>query len=233
MQFNVYCDESRHLLYDHQRNMVLGALHLPTSRVRIISDEIRAIKAKHNLKANMEIKWTKVSPGQLAFYEEIVDLYLRTDDLLFRCVVASKEGLDHERFGQTHDDWYYKIYFQLLRQVVVRPHRFNIFFDYKDTYGYKKVQKLKDIVLISKQDRAHKLIQTMQPIRSHESQLLQLSDLLIGAVSHVNNGGGTSTAKASLIKRLQDSASASLTETTHISRRKLNVFCWSPTRSEG
>jgi len=227
-QFNVYCDESRHLLYDHQRNMVLGALYLPTSRMRAVSDEIRAIKERHNFSPSFEIKWTKVSPGKIKFYEEILDLYLRSDDLLFRCVVASKEGLDHEAYGQTHDDWYYKIYFQLLRQVITRPHRYRIFVDYKDTYGFARVKMLEKFLLSSKHDSAHKLIQVMQPIRSHESQLLQLSDLLIGAVSHVNNGGGTSTAKSLLISRLQGMTSATLTETTPIKNRKLNVFRWSP-----
>lgn len=223
---NVYCDESRHLSCDEQRFMVLGAVYLPTSHVRKVSDKIRAVKARHNIAPDFEIKWTKVSPGKIEFYQELIDVYLDSDELSFRCVVASKAGLDHERFNQTHDDWYYKIYYQLLRRVIVKPRCYRVFIDIKDTRGHKKIENLRKILQRAKDD--DDLIKVMQQIRSNESQLLQLSDFLTGAVSHVNSQDGKSKAKALLINKLQGETSATLSETTPLSSRKLNVFCWTP-----
>jgi hypothetical protein len=212
--------------------MVLGGLYLPAADVRAISDEIRALKERHGLSRGFEVKWTKVSPAKLEFYEALLQLFFEQNVISFRCVIASKEGLDHERYGQTHDDWYYKIYFQLLREVVKRPNHYRVFLDYKDSYGYQKVEKLRTIVHKVLKDSARETIPVMQPIRSHESELLQLADLLIGAVSHRNNAPeGGSVAKSHLIKLIQGRVDSSLAETTPFRQRKFNVFHWEPSWS--
>lgn len=46
MEYNIYCDESCHLLNDNINDMVLGAVWCPKERVKEISDRIKQIKKK-------------------------------------------------------------------------------------------------------------------------------------------------------------------------------------------
>ena len=107
--YNIYCDESCHLPNDRQSIMTLGLIRCPLEKTKEIAIRIREIKAKHNFKKDFELKWNKVSEKKLNFYLDIVDYFFDDDDLSFRALVASKDCLNHERFNQTHDDWYYKI----------------------------------------------------------------------------------------------------------------------------
>lgn len=109
--YNIYCDESCHLEHDGQPVMVLGAVWCPCDRVHEISVRIREIKARHGLSPKLEIKWEKVSPARKAFYLDVLDYFFDDDHLHFRALIADKTGLTHEGFGQTHDTWYYKMYF--------------------------------------------------------------------------------------------------------------------------
>lgn len=225
--YNVYCDESRHLLHDRAKAMVLGALYLPTSHVPMVNDRIREIKAAHGVSPDFQFKWTKVSPSMIGLYEDLIDVYLATDVLSYRAIVAEKEGLDHERFDQTHDEWYYKMYFLLLRRVIQKTNSYRVFVDIKDSNGQKKVDKLREI--LEYVTKSADSIKIMQQIRSRESSLLQLADLIAGAISHVNNCKPGSEAKQRLVAKLREGVDEPLTETTTpMSKRKMNVFLWTP-----
>lgn len=65
--FNVYCDESCHLEHNYQDIMVLGAIWCPLEEARETAQAIRAIKGKHRLGHDFEIKWTKVFLGKIDF----------------------------------------------------------------------------------------------------------------------------------------------------------------------
>ena len=126
MEYNIYCDESCHLPNDHQPIMVLGAIWCPKDKAREIAENIRRIKVKHNLPPFFEIKWTKVSPGKADFYLELIDYFFEEKDLHFRGLIAEKEGLDHVKYYQDHDDWYYKMYFNLLKIIISPIDKYNI-----------------------------------------------------------------------------------------------------------
>ena len=105
MLYNVYCDETCHLEHDGINVMVLGAVWCPQSKLRKINQRIKEIKARNDVSTSMELKWTKISPGKLNLYKDIVNYYFDDDDLHFRAVIIpDKSKLDHHRFHQTHDD---------------------------------------------------------------------------------------------------------------------------------
>jgi hypothetical protein len=105
--FNIYCDESCHLENDHHSAMILGAVWCPVEKVREISDRLREIKLRHNLKKDFEIKWTKVSPAKQQFYLDIIDYFFDDDDLHFRVlIIPDKSKLNHVEYKQDHNTWY-------------------------------------------------------------------------------------------------------------------------------
>jgi hypothetical protein len=224
---NVYCDESCHLEHDHQSAMVLGAVWCPRAAVPAASGGIRAIKRKHGLDAAFEIKWTKVSPAKAEFYREVVDYFFDCDDLHFRAlVVPDKSVLNHDAHGQTHDDWYYKMYFDMLKVIIDPRLRYHIYLDIKDTRGRTKVRKLHDVLANAHYDFLRNIIERIQTVRSHEVELLQVADLLIGAVSYANRGLSGSRAKERLVERVRERSGYCLTLTTLLREEKVNLFRW-------
>jgi len=101
--FNIYCDESCHLPNDGQTIMTLGLIWCPLDKTREIAIRLREIKARHNLASDFEIKWTKVSPSKVLFYQDIIDYFFDDDDLHFRSVVIQKSEINHDLFNQTHE----------------------------------------------------------------------------------------------------------------------------------
>lgn len=186
------------------------------------------LRNKHGITSKFEIKWSKVSPSKIAFYLDLIDYFFDDDDLQFRTVVAAKQGLDHADFNQTHDDWYYKMMFYLIRNVVSVEGRSNIYLDRKDTRGGVKVGKLHEVIANSRYDFDRKKIQRLQIVESHHVNLLQLADLLIGAVNYANRGLSSSQAKVQLMNRVKERSGLSLTKTTVLNEKKFNIFMWQP-----
>jgi hypothetical protein len=117
--YNIYCDESCHLENDHLGIMVLGAVWCPAGAARDVAAAIRSIKERHGVNPAFELKWTKVSGSKPQLYLDILDYFFDTVQLNFRAVlIPDKSLLRHSEFGQTHDDWYYKMYFTLLKTIL-------------------------------------------------------------------------------------------------------------------
>lgn len=234
--YNVYCDESCHIEHDHQQVMVLGAVWCPLDKTREISIRLREIKQRHNLAPDFEVKWTKVSPAKTRFYLDVMDYFFDDDDLHFRAlIVPDKSLLRHEDFGQTHDEWYYKMYFDMLKIILWPDARYHIYLDIKDTQGGTKVSRLHEVLCNNMFDFDQKIIERVQLVRSNQVQMVQLTDLLIGAVSYANRGLVSSSAKYTLVERMRQRSGYQLTRSTLFREDKVNLFVWraASTKSAG
>lgn len=227
MEYNVYCDESCHLEHSNDNVMVLGAVYCPKEKKKEICEEIAVIKSKYGV-IKAEAKWSKVSPDKLSLYKELVDYFFHEDSLHFRAVVADKTELNHQKYNQTHDEWYYKMYFLMLNYIFNPSNRYNVYLDIKDTHSSEKVTKLKEILINSNYDWSHAIINNMQPIRSEEVQIMQLTDILIGAISYINRGLYSSDAKLQIVDLIKRESGKSLVRSTYHSEKKFNIFVWSP-----
>lgn len=228
MKYNVYCDESCHLEHDHQPIMVLGAIGCPRHLAKRTFIELRKIKESHGF-GKSEVKWNKISPRNQSMYEDLIDYFFATECLSFRCIVIKdKQRLDHDRFDQDHDTWYYKMYFLLLHGVLTPGNVYRVFLDIKDTRGGAKVRKLQEVLCNSHYDFEQKMISNVQIVRSQEVELVQLADILLGAVSYKNRHLSTSKAKMELVSLVETKSGYSLVNSTLMLEPKFNVFCWNP-----
>jgi hypothetical protein len=231
--YNVYCDESSHLENDHHPVMVLGAIWCPVDKVYEITMRLREIKLRHGLKSDFEIKWTKMSPAKQQFYLDILDYFFDDDDLHFRgLIIRDKSKLRHKDFSQTHDDWYYKMYFSMLKGVLDPQSSYRIFLDIKDTRSEHKIRTLHDFLCAHVQDSKRRVVKKVQSVRSHEIAILQLADLLIGALNYANRELSTSVPKKAFTERLRARSSYDLTRSTLPRESKLNLFVWTPQEAE-
>lgn len=237
---NIYCDESCHLQNDKEPVMVIGAVYCPIEKKEEIFERLYSFKIKHNLipknKKNdkdnrpyYELKWNKVSKSKIEYYKDVINYFFDDDDLQFRVlVVSNKTDIDYEKFNHTHDTFYYKMYFGMLKAILNPENSHHIYIDIKDTKSKEKVHKLEQVLRNDKYDYSKEIIKKVQQVRSHEVEILQLADLLVGAAAYVNRGLANSKAKNELINLIKHRSKYSLTKSTLLKERKFNVFIWEP-----
>ena len=237
---NIYCDESCHLQNDKEPVMVIGAVYCPIEKKEEIFERLYSFKVRHNLipknKKNdkdnrpyYELKWNKVSKSKIDYYKDVINYFFDDDDLQFRVlVVSNKSAIDYEKFNHTHDTFYYKMYFGMLKAILNPENSHHIYIDIKDTKSKEKVHKLEQVLRNDKYDYSKEIIKKVQQVRSHEVEILQLTDLLVGATAYVNRGLANSKAKNELINLIKHRSKYSLTKSTLLKERKFNVFFWEP-----
>lgn len=224
---NIYCDESCHLEHDNQRAMVFGAVWCPDEQKREINSRIAEIRKRHKMDESFEFKWTKISPSKAQMYLDIIDYFFDNENIKFRClVVPDKNKINHEKFNQSHDDWYYKMYFNMLKIIFKPEDHYHIYLDIKDTKSQIKIKKLHDVLCNNAYDFSQSMIRRVQQIRSHEILLAQVADLLIGAMSykfrHMNDNSG----KLEIIQRIISRSGYSLEKNTLYKEEKFNLLIW-------
>ncbi len=215
--FNIYCDESCHLENDHKNFMLLGYVSSAYNQVKRHTERINNLKKKHHYYG--EIKWSNVSSSKQLFYKELIDYFFDTD-LCFRAIVIDKSKINNNEFAQDFDEFYYKMYYQLLNHKISSEYAYNVYLDIKDTLSAYKVNKLKEILNIQ-----YGVFRNVQNIRSHESVLLQLSDLIMGAISYeLNNADKKVIAKRQIIDRIKQHSNSSLNNSSTYIETKMNLF---------
>jgi len=213
--------------------MVLGAIWCPSDAARDVSKALREIKVRHGLGSDFELKWSKVSPAKVDYYADVLSYFFAEPSLRFRCLIAEKNGLRHGDFDQSHDVWYYKMYYFLLRRLLSeRDNQYHIYIDIKDTNSATRVRKLHEVLCNSMRDFDREVLKDVQALPSHEVQQIQLADLLSGAVGFAARNLQDSAAKKSLVRLVTERAHHDLTSSTWYSETKFNIFRWEPQRGE-
>lgn len=229
MLYDVYCDESRQDLLvekssidNHNRFVCIGGIMLPTEKREELKKLIKGLKEKHNLYG--ELKWGNVSPNKIDFYLDLVDLFFSVDTSIdFRTVVIDAKDVNNDSFNDSdHEIGYYKFYYQLLYHWIESQHHYYVFTDYKTNKDRTRLKNLKDIL-----NRAcySDSIEFIQAINSKESLLLQLQNVLMGAVGYKFNYDvyGISEAKKAVIDRIEKHLGHSI-RPTNKGFRKFNIF---------
>lgn len=222
---SIYCDESSHIeSLKSSTIMGLGALSCWTAYKDQVFKDIRNIKEKHGLSKNFEVKWSKVSSSKIAFYKDLVNYYFDTNCLGFRCLIIDKENLNHTKYNTTHDEFYYKMIFLLIRELLHTDKSYKIYLDKKDTNGRKKIEKLHEFLCNKNYDYKKEIVQSVQEVVSHQIELVQMCDLLMGAVCYENRKLDLNMGKVELIKLIKERSGYSLTKKTLPSVHKFNIF---------
>lgn len=234
MKHNFFIDESCHLEHDGFSAMCIGCIKVPENMQERYKADIKNIKLKYGIKR--EFKWNTVSMAQYDLYKELID-YFFASEMEFRCVLVTyKDRLDHTSFNNgSHDNFYYKmIYYALYNPYkdYSQENDCRVFLDIKDTRGREKLDKIQQV--FDNKFHGHSPFTYFQHIRSHESQFIQLTDLLIGAVCYKARGMETkpdaSEAKIKLIEYLEQKSGYVLNEGTEPSESKFNIFNHQPRR---
>jgi len=200
---------------------VLGGLWIEADSRTRLKDAIRDLRARHNLLG--EFKWIRVSPSRQAFYSELIDLFFSTARARFRTLILPADELDAVKFHSGDAElMFYKFYYLLLHQWILDSNTYRVFVDTKTNRVGGRLKKLHEVLTSANQ---LSIIEQVQALPSKEVDLLQLADVLIGAVSYRLHDRRSSSAKMAIVERVEGYIGHSI-RCTGCGETKLNVFCW-------
>ena len=226
MRFEVYCDESHPDLLGSKHPpadfMVIGSLWLTAASRAAFKRDIHGLRDKH--KIGGEFKWQKTSSeSRQSFYHELVNWFFdQGDQLCFRCIAVEREQVNLVRYHESDQELgFYKFYYQLLHHWILDRNEYAVFCDFKSNRRRDRLQVLRRCLEAS---NLSSRILRVQAVRSKESVLLQLVDVLTGAVAAtLNHGSVSSAAKLRLIEEIEMRLGKPLGHTVK-AEQKLNIF---------
>lgn len=219
-KFNIYCDESS---IDNPKSptMVIGALFIERSIVPEIKKRIKEIRIKHGV--NGELKWVKTSSKVLPFYEELFGYLFSIDasKVTFRCIVVDKSKVNYEKYHKQDKELaFYKFYYQLLKRRL-KDDKYYISLDFRPSKNKNSVRRLGEFLGMFSRGIEH-----IQAYQSHENVLIQVADILTGAVSFTYNTPTGGEAKQGLSKIIARSiGKKDLNFKSPFWEDKFNIFC--------
>lgn len=226
MEYNIYCDESCHLASNNSKYMLIGAVYCPKFKVKKVNEYINHLKNNYNLSNKIELKWNKVDKKTEKLYLDIINYFFNNDDLKFRVIVIDKTKLNHKKYNQTENDFYHKAYYEMLKYIIIPGNSYNIYPDIKDTHSYYYHQITLNYLRIKMSDTNKKTIKKIQLIKSYEAPILQINDILIGALSYYYRNLSTNSIKLNIIHEIQRLYQNNFDISSSYSNTKFNIFIW-------
>lgn len=168
------------------------------------------------------MKWTNISDKTFALYNEIVDYFFMTN-MKFRAVIVDKSEIDNTRAEYSYNDFYFRMYYQLLHHQMDMDSTYNVYFDIKDTCSQRKLHKLAEIL------KYNSAIRDFNFVKSHQVHFIQLADILMGAINYhlrIQRGTieGKVRAKRLIVEKIKRQTNLSLLCTTPLKNKKFNLF---------
>lgn len=225
MKFDVYCDESRPDLLGSAspqgQFMVIGGLWLPTSEREAFKEEIHHLRDRYRVGG--EFKWQKVSPSRTAFYQQLLEWFQgKGDQLRFRCIAVDHGQVDLKLYHEDDQELgFYKFYYQILHHWILDFNEYNIFVDFKSNRRRDRLHVLRRCLDYSNLSSD---VRDVQAVRSEESVLIQLADVMTGMAAYrLNNRMREGSAKRQVLEHYERLHGRQISP-THKSEQKFNVF---------
>ncbi len=224
--YNIYCDESRVENVDAAR-MVIGALIIPRQKKEELATQIRQIFKKYSFPG--ELKWVKTSSRFTIFYHDILDYFLSSADMQYRCIVVDKSKLDYSAYHNDDAELaFFKFYYLMLRQKLFDFSHYYIIIDKKPTRDKNRARALhsylESYILLHRESCT---IAHLQAYHSHENIFLQIVDYITGLIAYAVNGNSRDSVKAEVVSYLKGKLGLrSFLYSTPLSEEKFNIFSW-------
>jgi hypothetical protein len=187
---HIYCDESRQTA---DRYMVIGGVILTREMEAQFAQTMSLYRSGNNM--NAEIKWSKVSNQKQKEYQALVDLFFSLNCAIhFKAIVIDTHEIDHKRFNKNNPELgFYKLMYQFLLHSFGRYLQANdqciITLDERTT-SYYKLSTLCAILnngLHKKYPNLNQPVRNIQATDSKKSDLIQIADVLMGAIGYQMN----------------------------------------------
>lgn len=225
MKIEIYCDEAHPDLFSSKnpqaQYIIIGSLWLRAEDRSAYKNAIHKLRDQY--KIGGEFKWRKVSPSRIEFYKALIKWFCeQRENLRFRCIAVDHTQVNLVRFHENDQELgFYKFYYQLLHCWIHDFNEYSVFCDYKSNRRSDRLHVLKRCM---KNANLSANILNVQAVRSKESVLIQLADVLVGIASQSLNKGVTpGSAKENAVQYLESLLERKIVPTA-LSEKKFNVF---------
>lgn len=187
---NLYVDESSQ---NAHRFIVLGCTIVPSDCVSEIHRRIAELRVEQQI--GREVKWTKVSRAKLDAYVALVDIYFSFQSdfgLQFHSLIVDATRLNHAKFNQgDREIGSNKFVYQLLLKAGERRSQSTPFYVYLDSrktrHGLDELHSVLNNGFSKGASAPLRPYHRVQFRDSKEVDLLQLNDLILGAIAFYKN----------------------------------------------
>lgn len=210
--------------------MLIGGLWVPWESELAARAALLEVRAKHQLRA--EMKWTKVSRKMLPAYMDFVGVFFEHCILRFKCIVLDTHILDYKTYhGGDRELGFYKFYFQLISRNLDYRCQYWLYTDELHNRKSNRLDTLK--ITVNRWWRKYRAdedpLRHVEPRRSHSDDLIQLTDVMLGAIAYAWNEEAGSPPKVALVKGIADRLNwPTLRLATRPGAPKVNIWKWQP-----
>lgn len=233
----IACDESG--TSSSAKYLVIGSVWIAKNKLSEVEGRITELRLKR--KCWGEIEWSKVRKSMsdeiFKMYQDFLALTFQDIPISFKCIVVKKSLLDMRTFHERDEEL---MRFKFIYLLLSRPGkrllhinknlRFHVIFDEFEQSTKSKEEKR---VLRMKAFIERHLgvpLEHLQPCNSHICSLVQLCDLLTGAVSTSWNQSPPriNEKKQELITYIKNKSGKKLTTRTLPTEKDFNIWVWQP-----
>ncbi len=194
MLYHVYCDESRQ---SQDRYMVLGGIILRSTFTDKFNETMKNFRHEQNMMA--ELKWTKVSNQKIQQYKRFVDYFFalnNTNILHFHCIIVDNHQVNLHKYSKGDRELgFYKFYYQLLLHCFGKKYcrtgddKFIVHLDYRNSkYSLNTLKVVLNRGLGKKYNITTEPFVSIEPRESKTTELIQINDIILGAIGFQKNG---------------------------------------------
>lgn len=224
VNYNAYCDESN--LKSHF--MVIGGVWVPWQQEELLRRKITDLRETTGLLG--EFRWKKTSKAKIGEYRGFVDTFFSISALRFNCIVVNNYIFDPKAFHE--GDWelgFYKLYYLVITRNLNSLGRYWFYLDDRNNRKKNRLGVLKSIS--NNWCKAHlkcEPIRQIEPRISHSDDLIQLADVLCGAVGYMWNDRSESPAKLELAHYIARRAGLQTLRINTHPESRFNIWQWRP-----
>jgi hypothetical protein len=190
--FAFFCDESG---ISTDRFTVVGGISMRRDSINRILADMEAFRDRFTM--TKELKWTKITDAKIEEYKHLVDYFFalnKADQCQFHCIVFDSHKWQHGKYNDgDRDVGLSKLYYQVLHHKFGKlcgPHG-SLFVRVDRRNSSTSLEDLRRM-LNAAMARDHKVRsnpwKVIEPEDSKQCDILQLNDVILGAVCAVRNG---------------------------------------------
>lgn len=229
----VYCDESSQTGH---RFKVWGGVWIPDAEEPALRAAIEQVRSDAGWQKRGEFKWVKLSGSSChPAYVKLIDAFFSAK-CAFAAIVVDSLNPGPNRGEDAELDHYKSLYWLLSKRTNTR-HRYRVVLDDRTDREKDRLSELRDVLnATARRDLRYPgtCFREIIARKSHDDDVLQLADVLIGAVAYHRNGRhlipGASASKCYAAQYIAAHAGFRDAVICHTRKaeKKFNVWCWDP-----
>lgn len=180
----------------NDRFTVVGGLCVLSSSIPALHANIDAFRHEHNM--HSELKWSKVSNQKSEQYKALIDLFFAMNNsnvFHFHAIVFDSHQVDFKRIGGVHDNdkVLSRLYYQLLVHKFAKLYPndvgMSVCLDHRNSSTpLEDLRRMINATLARDHGIPHSPVKQLISQDSCDDDMLQLNDVILGAVCAARNG---------------------------------------------